>query len=75
MSRRPHTCENSYIRVGAKQCSGPVTFLDEYGCGSVPKSSVTFRMQKKQFFHIFNVLINEISKLQNCKNMFDDFDD
>jgi hypothetical protein len=31
-----------------------------YGCGSVPKSSVTIRMQKIKFCQIFNVLIIEI---------------
>jgi hypothetical protein len=38
------------------------------GSRSVPKSSVTFRVQKNQFFHIFNVL-NEFKKLQACKNI------
>ncbi len=43
------------------------------GCRSVPKSSVTFRMQKKSiFFVFFNVLIKKIAKLQNFQNMFDD---
>jgi hypothetical protein len=39
------------------QCSGSVTF-----ClwASVPKASVTFRIQKKIFPTFFNVLINEI---------------
>jgi hypothetical protein len=26
----------------------------QWGSGSVPKSSVTFRMLKNRFFHIFN---------------------
>ncbi len=34
------------------------------GCGSVPKSSVTFKMQKNYFFILFNVLINKIKGLK-----------
>jgi len=33
---------------------------------------VTFRLQKIIFIVFFNVLQNEILKLQNFKNMFDD---
>jgi len=37
--------------------SVPLTNGSGYGCGSIPKSSVTFREQKNQFF---DVLITEI---------------
>jgi hypothetical protein len=37
-----------------------VPLTNGYGCKSVPKSSLTFRMQKNLFFIFSNVLINDI---------------
>ncbi len=46
---------------------GTVTFWYRSGCGSVPNSLVTFRLQTKSFFHIFNVSIRKFKKFKIVK--------
>jgi hypothetical protein len=48
---------------------GSISLTNGSGCGAVPKSSVTFKMQKLYFSH-FLCFNNETYKLKNCKNMF-----
>jgi hypothetical protein len=45
--------------------SAPLTIGS--GSGSVPQTSVTFRMQKIYFFHIFKCLLNEFKNFKIVK--------
>ncbi len=58
-----------FVLQAEKQCSGSVTFW----CGSGSKSSVTFRMQKDQFFHIFSCFkkLNLKASEKKCLSKFD----
>jgi hypothetical protein len=61
--------KNLWIRIWNTGYQVPLT--NGSGCGSVPKSSLNSRMQKT-FIYFFICFNNEILKLQNCKNIFDD---